>query len=153
MNSEERELHMESIQADLHGKHPVQLHTCFTFNEFKEFSKDGCLPTARGGYFNFNLFHSLDDALKFHAYISRDFNIDPKVQLLKTHDLYFMSFYIGDQVLQEMMNSGKFTVFSRSGIARILKLTSEYYLSASELRLHEVSTKPFIEKTFIQSCC
>jgi hypothetical protein len=48
MNSEEKELHMESIQADLHGKHPVQLHTCLTFNEFKEFSKDGCLPTARG---------------------------------------------------------------------------------------------------------
>ena len=140
---DEKKLVIESIHQDLHTKHPAQLHTCFTFAEFKEFSSTGKLPTKKGQYNNFNLFTSIEEALTFHAYVSRDFIIEPGFNCLKTHDIYFMSFFMEDATRQWMLNTEKLTIFSRSGFSQMYKVNSDYFLSASELRLHEVSSMTF----------
>jgi hypothetical protein len=71
------------------------------------------------------------------------FKIDDSVQLLASHDVYFISFFMEDQNYALAMNSGRFTVFTRSGHSKMLKVNKEYFLSSSELRLHEVSTMVF----------
>ena len=47
-----------------------------------------------------------------------------------------------------MLNTGKFTIFNRSGLAKMCKVNSAYYLSASEMRLHEVSCMTFNEAAY-----
>ena len=87
-NSEEAQLQIESLQSDLHGMHPVQFHMALTYSEMLEFTSSKSIPTARGEYYNFNIFTSLADALQFHAYITRDFKVNKTSDLLTSHDLY-----------------------------------------------------------------
>jgi hypothetical protein len=142
-NSQEAELQIESIHSDLQGMHPVQFHMALTYSEMLEFTSSKSIPTERGEYYNFNIFTSLEDALQFHAYISRDFKVNSSVDLLASHDLYFVSFYLEDRNYVQAMNSGRFTPFNRSGHSAMLKTSKQYYMSASEIRLHEVSSMVF----------
>jgi hypothetical protein len=142
-SGEERELHIESIQSDLHCVHPQQLHVAFTYNEFLQFVRQGSIPEARGEYYNSNIFMSISEALQFHGFVTRDFKVDASEQLLSSHDLYFVSFFIEDKNLQLALSSKRFTVFDRSGHSKMFKVNKEYFLSASEMRLHELSTMVF----------
>jgi hypothetical protein len=85
----------------------------------------------------------MEEACKFHAYNVRDFRNDSSIVVLTTHDVYFMTFFIPDETLQRMLNSRKFTIFNRSGLTKMFKVSSEYFLSVSEMRLHEVSCMTF----------
>jgi hypothetical protein len=142
-NEQEAELQVESLHSDLQGMHPVQFHMALTYSEMLEFTSSKSIPTERGDYYNFNIFTSLEDALQFHAYITRDFKVNKTSDLLTSHDLYFVSFWMEDRNFTQAMNSGRFTTFNRSGHSRMLKVSKPYFMSASEIRLHEVSTMHF----------
>jgi hypothetical protein len=125
-NSEEAELHVESLHADLHNMHPIQFHMALTYSEMLEFTSSKSIPTERGDYYNFNIFTSLEDALQFHAYISRDFKINKDSDLLTSHDIYFVSFWMEDRNFTAAMNSGRFTTFNRSGSSSMIKVSKPY---------------------------
>ena len=123
--------------------HPIQLHVPMVYSEWLEFVRNKSIPTARGEYFNCNIFTSVSDALQFHGYVTREFKIDNSTILLASHDVYIVSFYMEERNFTAAMNSGRFVNFNRSGHSRMIKVSKEYFLSASEIRLHEVSALHF----------